>query len=383
MSLVAYSTGTVTVGANATTVTGASTAWVSAGVRAGDMLWIAGLTVRIQDVVSNTSLKLAFPWPGAAQGGANYEIAFTPEGQRVVANALAVLEAVRNGNVSALSSLAGAANRLPYFTGAGVMSTTALTPAARTLLDDEDVASMRKTLGLEVQTTQTDTTAGRLMTVGAFGIGGEHNFSGDLNSVPMGGFGNSGLGSPPANAPEAGNARWAGFTFGSGNSKLQVIARTDSGSGALYRRHATVGNLSPIWNMIYDQNSILGGVSQASGKPTGGLIERGSNANGDYARLADGTQICWKYRAVNTTETAGRTGGTVSWEYPASFISGPATFYSIEVPGSEQNMVDRALAGGIPVLMRSLNARCIIAFGNPASTPSSIRVDAMAIGRWF
>ncbi|MCP3177314.1 hypothetical protein MJO47_09405 [Desulfuromonas sp. KJ2020] len=38
---------------------------------------------------------------------------------------------------------------------------------------------------------------------------------------------------------------------------------------------------------------ILGTVSQSGGVPTGAIIERGSNANGEYVKFADGTLICW------------------------------------------------------------------------------------------
>ena len=37
---------------------------------------------------------------------------------------------------------------------------------------------------------------------------------------------------------------------------------------------------------------ILGTVSQSGGVPTGAVIERGSNANGEYVKFADGTMIC-------------------------------------------------------------------------------------------
>ena len=43
---------------------------------------------------------------------------------------------------------------------------------------------------------------------------------------------------------------------------------------------------------IYNQRNILGAVSQSDGVPTGAIIERGSNANGEFVRYADGTQIC-------------------------------------------------------------------------------------------
>jgi hypothetical protein len=38
----------------------------------------------------------------------------------------------------------------------------------------------------------------------------------------------------------------------------------------------------------------LGDVSHSAGVPTVTVIERGSNANCPFVRLADGTQICWK-----------------------------------------------------------------------------------------
>ncbi|MNS97596.1 hypothetical protein D3C72_1319350 [compost metagenome] len=45
---------------------------------------------------------------------------------------------------------------------------------------------------------------------------------------------------------------------------------------------------------------IVGTVSQSGGVPTGAIIQRGSNANGEFVRYADGTQECWKILTVNT-----------------------------------------------------------------------------------
>lgn len=42
----------------------------------------------------------------------------------------------------------------------------------------------------------------------------------------------------------------------------------------------------------YKRNNILGEVSQTAGIPTGAIIERGSNANGEYIKFADGTLVC-------------------------------------------------------------------------------------------
>jgi hypothetical protein len=50
--------------------------------------------------------------------------------------------------------------------------------------------------------------------------------------------------------------------------------------------------LSVAANSVYGKSNILGTVSQSSGVPTGAIIERGSNANGQFVKYADGTMIC-------------------------------------------------------------------------------------------
>ncbi len=70
-----YGTGTITVSANATAVTGASTLW-STTVLPGDTLEAGGRAVRVLAVTDDTHLTLAYGWPGSNLAGSAYMIVF-------------------------------------------------------------------------------------------------------------------------------------------------------------------------------------------------------------------------------------------------------------------------------------------------------------------
>ncbi|UCM30672.1 hypothetical protein LE197_12590 [Pseudomonas sp. PS1(2021)] len=101
-----------------------------------------------------------------------------------------------------------------------------------------------------------------------------------------------------------------------------AAARGDLGLGSAAVREALGSS-----GALYSRDSILGAVSQSSDVPTGAVIQRGSNANGEFVRFADGTQICWhRYAAaVDVTGVSGSlfvTGGT-TLTFPAAFVSAP------------------------------------------------------------
>lgn len=71
---------------------------------------------------------------------------------------------------------------------------------------------------------------------------------------------------------------------------------------------------------------VVGTVSQSGGVPTGAIIERGSNSNGEYTKFADGTLICWFTRSVESI-TSNPSGGTTNLYFSTeSVFTFPATF---------------------------------------------------------
>lgn len=120
--------------------------------------------------------------------------------------------------------------------------------------------------------------------------------------------------------------------------------------------------------------AVLGTVSQSSGVPTGAIIERGSNANGEYTRYADGTQECW---------VRGSTGvdGFKTFTFPAPFVN--------------SNVIGAALltsssASAITAKRGSNNASSYTLYfiqtattGATSLLPADIPIDLIFKGRWY
>lgn len=130
---------------------------------------------------------------------------------------------------------------------------------------------------------------------------------------------------------------------------------------------------------FFRRSNILGIVSQSGGVPTGAIIERGSNANGEYTRYADGTQECWSPIitsvgvAVTTAAAGGFRGTQNEWQFPAEFSSPPTCVHSTRASTHQQGEL-RALS---TTLMQP-SAWC--ATSNPSV---SCAYQARAIGRWY
>lgn len=233
--------------------------------------------------------------------------------------------------------------------------------------------------GNAITQTATDTTTGRLTKTGDFGIGlnGNASILADLDA-----FSNVGSGFYRYTAVTVGTyPTGLSGTFGtvvcqrySASVLRQTICRNVNEGGIWARVYN--GTVWSRWTQVFTQETLLGTVSQASGVPTGSVFERGSNANGEYVRFADGTQICTSsvIAAGPVTTLAGSiytSTDAAVWTYPATFIAAPS------VSGTADN-VARWLGIGLPFTTT-------VGFRVKAQT--SFSPDGVArltaVGRWF
>lgn len=167
--------------------------------------------------------------------------------------------------------------------------------------------------------------------------------------------------------------------WGVGTAVMQEVQSAKLGGDlttpmmAVWRRPAAAG-MNEKWGRVYTQTSILGPVSQASGIPTGGLIERGNNGNGEYVKFADGTMICSHViTGITATAAAGALFQSASgntWTFPAAFAALPVVTGA--VPG-----------GGAWTSLDSITTTdCAFRAMNYASMAAR-NVRMLAIGRWF
>src|SRR5690606_18823468 len=151
---------------------------------------------------------------------------------------------------------------------------------------------------------------------------------------------------------------------GTVEAPIALLLNSDNNTAQLY------GSLA------YTRANILGTVSQSSGVPTGSIMERGSNANGEYVRYADGRLECRRSATVDLTVTTGQV-----FALPATFSDFPAMSWS-GGPGGISGGDLPALAAAWVYETASPAARWIFRT-NAAGATTSYNVQLLAVGRWF
>ena len=130
----------------------------------------------------------------------------------------------------------------------------------------------------------------------------------------------------------------------------------------------------------FRRGNILGSVAQASGIPTGAIIERGSNANGEYTRLADGTQECFVALEVPYATSFDL---SKTWTYPAAFafsVTPVCTPTDNWYGGTVRNYILNSR------VQANTNTSCVIVASNTIGNNQPgdrVTVFAHAKGRWY
>lgn len=224
-----------------------------------------------------------------------------------------------------------------------------------------------------------DTTAGRLMKVGDFGVGEAPStlVSGDYNTFPELYPGNGFVGlisSAATNAPEPGGYFHYLEQRVFGGQVLQLAYPYRVNDDKFFAFRSRFSGVWTPWRQVYHQGTVLGAVSQSGGVPTGAIIERGSNANGEYVKFADGTMICTAYLSCGATAAAGGLYASTiaTWTYPASFVDAPSVAYS----------TGTALGWGAVVAADNTSAN-VRRWTNAVHSATNVAGYAVAIGRWF
>ena len=119
---------------------------------------------------------------------------------------------------------------------------------------------------------------------------------------------------------------------------------------------------------------ILGGVTQVGGVPTGAIFQRGSNANGEFCLMADGTAIC-TYLQLSMSAAA-NTDIAANWQFPCVFAVAPAVLVALRGPAATNNFTINKLQAA----PSSVTAAAIT--GN-FSAAQNYFITLTAIGRWF
>ncbi|MFG0400559.1 hypothetical protein [Pseudomonas sp. zjy_11] len=166
------------------------------------------------------------------------------------------------------------------------------------------------------------------------------------------------------------------------------LGTAPSGAGGDDRRSAwikAIANFDELYSFIamaYQKGNVVGTVSQSAGTPTGALFQKGSNANGEYVRLADGTQICWGFISLPAASMLGTATGTAT--FPAVFSVAPKVIYSPDGAvgtGSQADVGAAAYNGTYTSITNS--GWALYSYIYRLATIFPVRFSYIAIGRWY
>jgi hypothetical protein len=322
-----YKAGTVSVALNSNAVTGSGTAFI-VNCRVGDAFrGPDGGWYEIINVASDTALAIDPPYQGASEATGAYALAPM---QGYVKDSADQLRAIVNTYGAKLAALGTTGNYdvLPVSKG-GTGGTTEI--------------EVRNSLGLGAVATE------------------------DVVPVAKGGTG----GTTQASARD-------GLGLGAvATDNVVPVAR--GGTGV-----TTLANLLTALQGAgaYSRANGVGTVSQSGGVPTGAIAERGSNANGEFVKLLDGTMAAW---VTGRSLTFGNASNlSYAWTFPASFSEEPTvlpqldlTNFATKIYSTTKEVYKRNVTTTVALLGLASAAQWV------SGDQSLVTIGAIAVGRWY
>lgn len=114
--------------------------------------------------------------------------------------------------------------------------------------------------------------------------------------------------------------------------------------------------------------NLVGTVSESGGIPTGAIVERGNNVNGEYVRFADGTQICTAFQSFLAS-------ADTTWTYPAAF-GNAAVRVILQYEDANRGV-------GVPCVLSRTTTVAVLAVLTSVGARRDSAGYVIAIGRWY
>ena len=393
---VGYAAGTISVTSGSKIVTGDGTEWVTAGVRRGWIIRLPNGSIGwIDNVVSNTSLELADEYSGSTQSGQPYRASASGGLVTSLADSISQLREDFQGVVEGPGEgkFPNGNNAEPSVRGDADQDTGVNFPGISNTLDLVTGGTRRGRLsssafqidvpvtGTAVTQSSTDDTAGRLMKVGDGGLLGSTSSINDWDTFDKSRVSNI-LHHTDNNTSNSPWDNWLG---------LLAIQRDTNRVGFLGIRtfglpNAQIGYYDGDTTQVetlYHTGNLVGTVSEEGGDPTGAVIERGSNSNGEYVRFADGTQIC-KFRDPDNYNIAQDETQDFTWSFPAAFASGSELGIALTAMPERASLANTTVPAILGATYRDAMTATQASYGltNLNSNPT-FRIHLTATGRWF
>ena len=221
-----------------------------------------------------------------------------------------------------------------------------------------------------VQSSQVDVTAGHLMAVGAFGLG-KPNVAGnmDMNAITQYPTGmshyyvNNALNGPY-------EAFYGYLDVNRIDATYMIQVCTAVGEGTVFKR-VTNNGVKGRWDKVIDTTSAVGAIA------SGSIIERGSNANGEYVKFAGGSQFCFASRRPTFANSSNL---LFQWTFPSPFIYAPNVV--VNEVGGDLAVAKAHLTTAYSIDSNGAAVSCLSTQLFVASDINSVTLQPIAIGSW-